>query len=230
MTLWKLNHLILELATYDWLNHAQRLSNQAATHTAVQRQPEWIILWKQRWTWGVRGTERGGQERKQEEGGDDFSPVAASDKSWVLKPSWTCSRVSVAWASRLNLGPLRTERNEQTQIDTLNVCLGRIVILTVWKGQGTKVVTHFQLLHLLHKQLQTQTQHGSFSQRSVPRTPPGGSISWVLEPRGRSPPQQNCCTAQHGAGTRDLLRGCSHTFIEGQIKCILSWIWIKLNL
>lgn len=39
-------YLNLELSAYDRLNHTQRLSNQAAAHAAVQRQPKWIILWR----------------------------------------------------------------------------------------------------------------------------------------------------------------------------------------
>lgn len=38
--------LNLELSAYDRLNHAQGLSNQAAAHAAVQRQPKRIVLWR----------------------------------------------------------------------------------------------------------------------------------------------------------------------------------------
>lgn len=98
-----------------------------------------------------------------------------------------------------------------------SVCVsGRIVILTVQTGQGIKAEAHFQVLHFhhwIHKQLQTQTQHGSFSQRSIPLCPPVGSLSWVLEHPGRSPRPHNCCTARHEAGTLDPPRCCLYTFI-----------------
>lgn len=81
-----------------------------------------------------------------------------------------------------------------------------------------KVVTPVQIFHLLHwihKQLQTQTQHGSFSPRSVPESPRDGSASWVLEPPGRNPPPpHNCCTVQHEAETLDWPDCCLDTHTD----------------
>lgn len=37
-------YLDLELPADDWLDHAERLSDQAAARTAVQRQPEGVVL------------------------------------------------------------------------------------------------------------------------------------------------------------------------------------------
>lgn len=136
--IWQSSHLNLELATYDWLNHTQRLSNQAAAYIAIQRQPEWIILWEKKKRLGIRGDEKRQKEKRR----GNNSPVAASDKSCVLKPSWTCSILSVVWASRLYLGPLQTESMGHHQYSFYRchsvikyfplVCVsGTIVILTV---------------------------------------------------------------------------------------------------
>lgn len=96
-----------------------------------------------------------------------------------------------------------------------SVCVwGRSAVLTVKTDEGTKAATHLlvpHLLHWIHKQLRTRTRHGSYSQRSIPESPPAGSLSWVLEPPVRSCPPHSCCTARHGAGTPDPRRCCLHT-------------------
>lgn len=88
------------------------------------------------------------------------------------------------------------------------------VILTVPTGQVIMLVARFRILHLhwkwIRKQLQTRMQHGSFSQRSIPKSPPDGSLSRILWPQGRIHRPRNCCTAQREAETLDLPRCCSH--------------------
>lgn len=106
------------------------------------------------------------------------------------------------------------------------VCiLGTLVILTVQTGPGVKGEKNFPVLrHLrwkwIHKKLQTRTQHGSFSQRSIPEIHPGDSSFWVLEPQGRNPQAHSCCTAQHEAGTLDVPRCCSQTETNVPYVCV----------
>lgn len=94
-------NLDLELPADDWLDHAERLGDQAAAGTAVQGQPEGVVLWCM---WGegrgiggpvgvrcmrVKNLETRRRGRRRE------SPAAVRDKSCVLKPWWTSSSLSV---------------------------------------------------------------------------------------------------------------------------------------
>lgn len=78
----------LEMSTCDSLSHELRLSDEATTHAAVQRQPGGTILWRRK-RWGVNFS---GEETRAE---GKSPPVPTSEKSWVLKASWTSSIVSV---------------------------------------------------------------------------------------------------------------------------------------